>query len=440
MRRPRLLPGGLVLASAIALALPLAAAGAPEPPARPDDGEIQTQRDRVGDRADRVGELTQRLSEAETRLTELGARVELAMEDANKARVDLDRAERARARAEQTAAGAQGRARAAAGEVERQRARLDEFAAGSYRQGSKLGSLTAYVGAHGPDELLERAELLDTVGRTQLDVLDDMERSHIDQVNKDSLARKAFQEAAAARATAADAKGRADAAQDAAISARAAQASTSAKLEAERSGVQQELTAARAAVRGLESQRDRYEEWLKASQAAQAQQAAEAAAAGNAQGGSVPDSDDDDDDTEAATGSVEAVVRRALNQVGMPYAWGGGNSSGPTRGIRDGGVADSYGDYQKIGFDCSGLMIYAFAGAGVQLDHYSGYQYQSGTRVPLSSMQRGDMLFWRSSGRVHHVALYLGGGQMVEAPYSGSKVRVTSVRYAGIAPYAVRVL
>ncbi|MCA1185578.1 MULTISPECIES: NlpC/P60 family protein [unclassified Saccharopolyspora] len=438
MRRPRLLPGGLVLASAFALALPLAAAGAPDPPARPDDGEIQTQRDRVGDRADRVGELTQRLSEAETRLTELSARVELAMEDANKARVDLDRAELARSRAEQTAAGAQGQANAAADEVERQRARLDEFAAGSYRQGSKLGSLTAYVGARGPDELLERAELLDTVGRTQLDVLDDLERSRIDRVNKDSLAREALQEAAAARATAAEAKGRADTAQQAAIAARASQASTSARLEAERSGVQQELTAARAAVRGLESQRDRYEEWLKASQAAQAQQAAEAqAAAGNAQGSPAPDSDDD---TEVATGSVETVVRRALSQLGMPYAWGGGNSSGPTRGIRDGGVADSYGDYQKIGFDCSGLMIYAFAGAGVQLDHYSGYQYQSGTQVPLSSMQRGDMLFWRSGGRVHHVALYLGGGRMVEAPYSGSKVRVTSVRYAGIAPYAVRLL
>lgn len=60
--------------------------------------------------------------------------------------------------------------------------------------------------------------------------------------------------------------------------------------------------------------------------------------------------------------------------------------------------------------------------------------------MPLSQIKRGDMLFWRSSGQVHHVALYLGGGRMVEAPYSGSEVRVTSVRYAGIAPYAARLL
>ncbi|MFR9731611.1 NlpC/P60 family protein [Saccharopolyspora sp. MS10] len=434
MRRPRRLTGGLVLASALALALPVGAASAPEPPTRPGDGEIEAQRDRVSDRADRVGELTQRLAEAESRLGELGARVELAMEDANKARVDLDRAERARSRAEQVAAGAQGQSAAAAAEVERQRARLDEFAAGSYRQGSKLGSLTAYVGAHGPEDLLARAELLDTVGRTQLDVLDDLERSRIDRVNKDSLAREALRDAAAARAQAAEASDRAEAARAAAITARAEQAGTAAHLEAERDDVRSELAAARSSVAGLESQRDRYEEWLAASQAAQAGQGQDPGP-GVSQGSPAPEDDD-----EPATGSVETVVDRALSQLGTPYAWGGGNASGPTRGIRDGGVADSYGDYRKIGFDCSGLMIYAFAGAGVRLDHYSGYQYQSGTQVPLASMQRGDMLFWSSGGRIHHVALYLGSGKMVEAPYSGSHVRVTPVRYAGIAPYAVRVL
>ncbi len=50
------------------------------------------------------------------------------------------------------------------------------------------------------------------------------------------------------------------------------------------------------------------------------------------------------------------------------------------------------------------------------------------------------MLFWGTSGDVHHVALYIGGEQMIEAPYSGAAVRVTSVRYDGIMPYAVRML
>ena len=68
--------------------------------------------------------------------------------------------------------------------------------------------------------------------------------------------------------------------------------------------------------------------------------------------------------------------------------------TGPTRGIRDGGVADSYGDFNKVGFDCSGLMIYAFAGIGISLPHYTGYQYTAGTQVPSSEMKRGDMIFY----------------------------------------------
>ena len=112
----------------------------------------------------------------------------------------------------------------------------------------------------------------------------------------------------------------------------------------------------------------------------------------------------------------------------------------PTRGIRDGGIADLYGDYNKIGFDCSGLMIYAFAAAGYNLPHYSGYQAQAGQQVPLSQMAPGDMLFWATGGRIHHVALYIGNGQMVEAPYSGSHVRIAPVRYGGIVPYATRLL
>ena len=134
------------------------------------------------------------------------------------------------------------------------------------------------------------------------------------------------------------------------------------------------------------------------------------------------------------------MINRALSQLGVPYAWGGGNAHGPTRGIHDGGVADAHGDYNKVGFDCSGLMIYAFAAVGKRLPHYSGYQATAGRRVPLSQKAPGDMLFWATRGRIHHVALYIGNGQMVEAPYSGSRVRIASVRYGGIVGYATRLL
>lgn len=136
---------------------------------------------------------------------------------------------------------------------------------------------------------------------------------------------------------------------------------------------------------------------------------------------------------------IEAVISRAMSQIGTPYAWGGGNAHGPTKGITDGGVADSYGDYNKVGFDCSGLVLYAFAGVGISLPHYSGYQYNMGTKISPSEMQRGDLIFYGPNAE-QHVAIYLGDGQMLEAPNSGSTVRISPVRWSGMSPYAVRMI
>src|SRR5699024_5139140 len=112
---------------------------------------------------------------------------------------------------------------------------------------------------------------------------------------------------------------------------------------------------------------------------------------------------------------IEAVIARAESQIGVPYAWGGGDANGPTKGIRDGGVADSFGDYNKVGFDCSGLMIYAFAGVGISLPHFTGYQYNKGQRISPQEMERCDLIFHGPGGN-HHVAIYLGDGMMLDAP------------------------
>ncbi|WP_147124150.1 NlpC/P60 family protein, partial [Nocardia neocaledoniensis] len=145
--------------------------------------------------------------------------------------------------------------------------------------------------------------------------------------------------------------------------------------------------------------------------------------------------------TPQVTGSaaIETVIDRAMSQLGVTYAWGGGDEDGPTLGIRDGGTGDAHGDYNKVGFDCSGLMLYAFAGIGVSLPHYSGYQYNAGTRVDVEDRERGDMLFWGPGGSAH-VALYLGDGTMIEAPESGDVVKISPVREDGIMPYAVRIV
>ena len=67
-------------------------------------------------------------------------------------------------------------------------------------------------------------------------------------------------------------------------------------------------------------------------------------------------------------------------------------------------------------------MMYAFAGVGIALPHYSGSQYEVGVRVPVAHMRRGDVLFYGENGG-QHVALYLGDNLMVEAPNAGSVVR-----------------
>lgn len=127
---------------------------------------------------------------------------------------------------------------------------------------------------------------------------------------------------------------------------------------------------------------------------------------------------------------IEAVIARAQSMIGTPYVWGGGDANGPTTGV-DGGTV--------TGFDCSGLVLYAFAAAGVALPHYTGYQYQRGTQVPAGEAQRGDLLFWGPGGN-QHVAIYLGDGTMIEAPRSGQNVRISPVRWSGMAPNAVRLL
>ena len=136
---------------------------------------------------------------------------------------------------------------------------------------------------------------------------------------------------------------------------------------------------------------------------------------------------------------IEAVISRAESQVGVPYVWGGGDNNGPTGGLRDGGVADSFGDFNQSGFDCSGLVKYAYAAAGLDLPHYTGAQYQQGKKVPRDNAKRGDLIFYGPGGN-QHVAIYLGDGQMIEAPQSGQTVSVVPVRWGGATPDVVRLL
>ena len=122
----------------------------------------------------------------------------------------------------------------------------------------------------------------------------------------------------------------------------------------------------------------------------------------------------------AASGRGQTAANAALSQLGVAYSWGGGNASGPSYGFGAGaGVR---------GYDCSGLTLYAWAKAGVSLYHSAQMQYNGSSKVAISQLQVGDLVFYgTSSSDISHVAIYIGGGQVVHAPNSQSVVQIGQV-------------
>jgi cell wall-associated NlpC family hydrolase len=127
----------------------------------------------------------------------------------------------------------------------------------------------------------------------------------------------------------------------------------------------------------------------------------------------------------------EAAVAAAERWVGTPYSWGGGSSTGPTLGICGPNGAEN--DCNVVGFDCSGLTSYGWAQEGISIPNYSVYQYTLGQHVSISDLMPGDLLFYANDtsdpSTIHHVTMYAGNGMMVEAPFSGSYVHVTSAEF-----------
>jgi cell wall-associated NlpC family hydrolase len=101
----------------------------------------------------------------------------------------------------------------------------------------------------------------------------------------------------------------------------------------------------------------------------------------------------------------QRAAKVALGAVGVPYSWGGSSPSN--------------------GFDCSGLVYWAYSRLGVSVPHSSYALYGVGRRVPRSALRAGDVLFFSGLG---HVGLYVGRGRMVHAPQSGRNVEVVRLR------------
>ena len=114
----------------------------------------------------------------------------------------------------------------------------------------------------------------------------------------------------------------------------------------------------------------------------------------------------------APSAGAARAVAAAKTQIGVPYEWA---TSSP-----------------GVSFDCSGLTMWAWAQAGVSMDHFTGTQFSAFPQVPMEALEPGDLIFFGSP--IHHVGIYIGGGMMVDAPHTGAWVRYASAygsEYAG---------
>ena len=322
---------------------------------------------------------------------------------------------------------------AAEAEVAAARQDLAQFANAAYRTGGELTMAIQLMDARSPLELAQGHDLMNSVSVYQQDTVDRMATAQrlaaqrtVIATQARAAAATALDQAAAALRTAGDAADTATASSQAAAvanrqAAQAVAAAVAAKTQAQTLVAQAEDALGSAKVTAASLQRAAVQARLEAARVRAAMLAAARAAASRSrsQGGSTS--------TRASTGSsaAQTAISWAFQEIGVPYSWGGGDESGPTYGFAQGaGIR---------GFDCSGLTLFAYGHAGIHLDHYTGSQYNQGKRISsYGDLQPGDLMFFATDtsneATIHHVAIYLGGGRMIEAPHTGDVVKVSPAR------------
>lgn len=428
--------------------------------------------------ADNLAALIANVAKANQRLQNLSAEIQTEQESVNKALVDVETARDNVATAQHDLETSQQAVKDANAAIAGAQQRFNTFAAAAYMNGPS----SSYLTASSPDDIIATEAAAKSLTASSQTVMAKLQQARTEQLNKESAARLAKQNADKA---AADAKSSQDAAVAALINSRQKfdeQREDMMRLAAERNQAQAKLEAAKreaAARQGPQGTGDRWETGAPGGAAPSAGRQWDGAwdptlpmvPSANIPGDPIAVINqvlgisatstqvtaglgrnflqqmgilkpDDTGITNASPGGVggriprvygrqasEYVIRRGMSQIGVPYSWGGGNAAGPSKGIDSGaGIT---------GFDCSGLVLYSFAGVGIKLPHYSGSQYNLGRKIPSSQMRRGDVIFYGPGGS-QHVTIYLGNGQMLEAPDIGLKVRVAPVRTSGMTPYVIR--
>jgi cell wall-associated NlpC family hydrolase len=376
--------------------------GDPKPPST---AQIKAAENQVRQHQAALGTEQGKLSAASTELTRLQTQAEVLTERYDQTQVN-----------EQRSASAYKVTQARLRQAEQQRAdsrqRVARLAAEEFESGGGFDPVTAMIGdAYGPQAYLQQ------VGMGQVLAQWGTETLAANQANE--AVAGVFRDQAHKLLAAQQADLRAANDLKVAIQSAASRQQTLVKLaKGKRDKLAGELASAQARAASLKTSR----------QAAVAVQAAAAAERATAAAGSTPESPAGSaqapswaGDSGASSTEGDIAANWALTQLGKPYLWGG---SGPDR------------------FDCSGLTMMAWARAGVDLLHYTGYQWQEGPHVPLNELQRGDLLFYATNtsdpSTIHHVAIYIGNGMMVNAPNTGAFVRIDGMYAPGGLIGAVR--
>lgn len=274
--------------------------------------------------------------------------------------------------AQQSVAEARSRAERTAAELDQRRLELREFAIAAYQSGNDSPEIDALLSSDATTGVQKRT-YLENVSGTRQDRLDALNAAKV-KAQEDSARLAEAEAAASAHASEIDQARRT---QQAAV---AEQRALAARVQGELAT----LVAAENARRAAEAQRQ--------------------AALNNPGGGTRPNTPSGIGDNTGLTenpdlpppppgSGASGAVAAALTRVGSPYVWG---AAGPTT------------------FDCSGLVVWAYKQVGINLPHYSGAQYQTTTRISASQLQPGDLVFYGPGGS-EHVAMYIGGNQLVQA-------------------------
>jgi len=309
------------------------------------------------------------INAAQKQLDALDSQAEAATERYNAARIALSAAQ-------SNATAAQHRLAAAQAKLSGLRKAVSAFAIAAYT-GDPLDS-TLSITATNPQEYLDKLATLQAVTNSQQQAL-----AAVAAASHDEAAAQAAASAALTVQQRSTQQMQND--RDQVLTAAAKEQNILDGLKAKEAAL---IRAAKARAARLAAERE------AAALAARAAAARAAAAALSSQGVSSP--------MVTGSGGARVAVQWAYKELGKPYQWG---AAGP----------DS--------FDCSGLTQYVWAKAGVYLDHYTGSQWNEGRHVSQAELQPGDLVFFGSD--LHHVGIYIGNGNMIEAPHTGADVRIS---------------